>query len=144
MASMKAKKGNPFEKLIAYNLMLLDYEVQRIDDNTKGIDLIATYSDGTAYTIECKFHKGFSWNKLEKIFEKTVKEAHQKLPESIPLFIFKANQQPVLVMYGNYNIYGKCTFIVSKFEDYFCKEIGGVSHNFKIVTIPKGYKVWKK
>ena len=41
MASWKAKKGNPFERLIAYNLMLLGYDVNRIDDNTKGIDLLA-------------------------------------------------------------------------------------------------------
>jgi Holliday junction resolvase len=140
LASWKAKKGNPFEKLIAYNLMLLGYDVQRIDDNTKGIDLIAKIENNT-FIIECKFHKKFSWNDIEKILNKTNKETIIKFPKEtdneyfIPIFVFKSNQQPILVAYHD----GQYHMRICTFHTFF-----NINYNQKIERIPKGYKVWKK
>ena len=138
MASWKAKKGNPFERLVAYNLMLLGYNVDRINDNTKGIDLLADSIKTGMYVIECKFHKSFSWNEIEKIFMKTEKTASASFSDKryMPIFIFKSNQQPILVAYKDV-IHHKlhiCTF-----HTFFQMEEGQ-----KIVKIPKGYKIWKK
>ena len=44
MSTIKARKGNPFERLIAYQFMLMGYTVLRIDDNTKGIDILESHS----------------------------------------------------------------------------------------------------
>ena len=137
MTSIKARKGNPFERLIAYNLKLLNFEVNRIDDNTKGIDLIAKNFIDT-FVIECKFHKKFSWNQIQKIFDKTAKETEIKFTEPndyIPIFIFKSNQQPILVMYYNEEEEGLhiCTF-----QTFF-----GLKEDYEIKKIPKGYKIWK-
>jgi len=137
MASIKARKGNPFERLVAYNLRLLNFDVDRIDDNTKGIDIIAK-NPLVTYVIECKFHKRFSWNEIKKIFEKTKKETELKFGNSffiIPIFVFKSNQQPILVAFeyeDDSNMY-VCTF-----QAFF-----GLSKDWQIKKIPKGYKVWK-
>ena len=131
---MKAKKGNPFERLVAYNLIQCSFHVDRLDDNTKGIDLIAT--NRMKLVIECKHHKGFSYNQLEKIFVKTEESASELLKQPnqispyIPMFIFKSNNQPILVMYRTYS-----GINIMKFEDYF---------ETKVQQIPKGYKVWKE
>lgn len=133
---MKAKKGNPFEKLIAYNLKLIGYEVQRIDDNTKGIDLIAKNGTKTC-VIECKFHKRFSWNEIEKILDKTVKETNIKfgnIKDFLPIFIFKGNQQPVLVA---------CKGVDQRMTIYTFQSWFYMGADKKIEKIPKGYKVWK-
>ena len=129
MASIKSKKGNPFEYDTAYSLQQAGYEVNRIDDNTKGVDLIAT-NPKELYYIECKFHKGFSWNTLTKIFRKTYETTKETNPKATPLFIFKANQQPVLVMF-----LGKLSIpMVMEFKHYF----GDVW-----AKRPKGYKLWQ-
>lgn len=138
MASMKAKKGNPFERLVAYNLMLLGFDVNRIDDNTKGIDLIANSLKTGLFIIECKFHKSFSWNEIEKIFMKTCHTAKESFPlkSHMPIFIFKCNQQPILVMYRDI-IHHKlhiCTF-----HTFF-----NMKEDEKIQQIPKGFKIWKE
>ncbi len=132
MASWKAKKGNPFERRIAYNLMLSNFEVKRLDDNTKGIDLISQDSDKSVnpYAIECKFHKSFSWNEIVKIYEKTRITVAKHLPNHFPIVVFKSNQQPPLVMYKVGDSY-----FIQEFITYF---------NCKFLNIPKGYKVWKK
>lgn len=129
MTSMKAKKGNPFEYDTAYSLQS-KYTVTRIDDNTKGVDLIATNNLRT-YAIECKFHQSFSWNSIEKIFLKTEEFIKNKLPITTkPLFIFKSNLQPVLVAHRN-----QFGFIsITKFDDYF---------NLTWSKRPKGYKIWQ-
>ena len=131
MSSIKARKGNPFEYNVAYSIMQnKNMSVKRIDDNTSGVDLIAEnkVSKETFY-IECKFHKGFSWNKLEKIFTKTKEKTKDK---ATPLLIFKANRQPVCVMYSGYlsNIY-----TVIKFEDFW---------DVPFLKRPKGVKIWGK
>lgn len=133
MASMKAKKGNPAERLIAYNLMLCGYKVTRLDDNTAGIDLIAVNEeDYGTYTIEVKFHQKFSWNEINKILNKTIETTAEKFSNDYyhkPLFVFKSNRQPWLVAY----MVGKGMIIIT-FEKLF---------EHQIVPIPKGYKVWK-
>lgn len=58
--------------------------------------------------IECKRHKGFSWNELKGYFDKL----QSKAPEGYKsLLIFKANHQPCLVMSNGY--------IVQEFKTYF-------------------------
>lgn len=63
--------------------------------------------------IECKFHKGFSWNELKKYFNKL------KLKEPLdyePLLIVKANHQPCLVMFKSFF---NDDHIVTEFETFF-------------------------
>lgn len=128
MSSIKARKGNPFEYDTAYSLQQAHYTVNRIDDNSKGLDLIAK-RNGITFHIECKFHKGFSWNQLTKIFDKTYETSLNISPDAIPIVVFKANQQPVLVMYlGAFN-----NLIVTQFNSYF-----GVEWSKR----PKGFKLW--
>ena len=135
MASMKAKKGNPFERLVAYNLQELGYEVNRIDDNTAGVDLIAK-DDYFTYYIECKHHKGFTWNALTKIFHKTDEIALEAGVDG--LLIFRANNQPVCIMYYNRH-YERIE--VTTFTQYF-RQFLRTEPEWK--TPPKGYKVWEK
>ena len=128
---MKAKKGNPFEYDTAYSLQQADYKVERIDDNTKGVDLIAENSSGYKLAIECKFHKGFSWNQLTKIFLKTELYVLTNLDKNYkPLLIFKSNRQPVLVFFRN-NI-GHLT--ITSFTNFFYTAWS---------KRPKGYKIWQ-
>jgi len=138
MASWKAKKGNPFERLVAYNLMLLNFNVDRIDDNTKGIDLLADSLKTGLYIIECKFHKSFSWNEIEKVYLKTQQTANKSFPNRsfFPIFIFKSNQQPILVAYKDV-IHHKLH--VTTFHTFF-----QMKEDQKIQQIPKGYKVWQQ
>ena len=131
MATMKAKKGNPFEREIAYNLMQAGYTVNRIDDNTEGIDLLVESKNENKFVIECKFHKGFSWNQIYNIWWKSYHSAKKKgLTEHRIAFVFKANRQPPLVMMAD----AREVFYVAKFVDVF---------NCQYLPIPKGYKVWK-
>src|SRR3990167_8186723 len=85
--------------------------------------------------VECKKHKGFSWNELEKYFLKLEKRIQANKDENdtgvyIPYLIFQGNHQPCLVMYNllDYNenggIVGK--LIIRKFQDVF--EIPFIKH----------------
>ena len=66
-------------------------------------------SDDGEIAIECKFHKGFSWNELVKTFRKLKKVA----PSGYKCYlIFKANRQPVLVMTES----GRECFCVEEFD----------------------------
>lgn len=126
---MKAKKGNPFEYNVAYSLIQAGLDVRRIDDNTAGVDLVADDQDKDMhYYIECKHHKGFSWNELIKIFEKTKKIAQPK--RYTPLVVFRSNRQPVLVMYEMpyFN-----DMVIMTFEGYWATPF---------IKRPKGYKIW--
>jgi len=133
MASIKATKGNPFEYDTAYSLEQAGWIVTRINDNTKGIDLIAsTIMDVKIHYIECKFHNKFSWNEIFQILEKSLNTVKKQINPFDPkvIFIFKTNQQPVLVAYfANMNNIRLMTF-----EDYFGKQW---------VKRPKGFKFWK-
>ncbi len=55
-----------------------------IIDHTRGI------------SIECKKHKGFSWNELTKYYYKLKGRSDEKYT---PFLIFQANRQPCLVMH---------------------------------------------
>ena len=130
MSSIKARKGNPFEYDTAYNLSRLsNFDVTNLGDNTKGVDIIAT--DGTyKYYIECKFHQKFSWNELVKIFSKTEEMARKSKEENVQsLLIFKANRQPVLIMYRTVLGY----LAVREFSTYF---------GLEFLKRPKGWKIW--
>jgi Holliday junction resolvase len=129
MATMKAKKGNPFEKLVAFNLKTIGYKVLRPDNNIKGIDLIFTNSDYIQHAVECKRHKGFTWNQLVKYFKKTLEQADkQGIKHS--LLIFKGNNQPVLVM-----IKTEEKLMVTEFEYFFGSKW--------INKVPKGLGIHK-
>ena len=62
-------------------------------------------------TFECKRHKGFSWNELVKYYEKLVSRTSR---EYNSFLVFKANQQPVLVMHQE-----TIGLAVNLFEDFF-------------------------
>ncbi len=123
MATIKAKKGNPFEKDVAYSIMQTDRKVIRPDVNLAGVDLIAE-GDKRLF-IECKRHKAFSWNKLLKYFIKTREIVSDR---GIPLLVFKSNQQPALVMYED-----KFITVIS-FKDYF---------GIDLLKHPKGLKYYE-
>ena len=130
MASMKAKKGNPFEYDTAYSLQKGGYSAERIDDNSKGIDIIATSPRLFKYYIECKRHKAFGWNQLVAMFKKTEEIAKKNDPSACPLLVFKANLQPTLVMYRALDSYS-----VVPFDYYF---------PFEWNKREKGYKLWRE
>lgn len=80
--------------------------------------------------IECKRHKSLCWNDLEKYFEKLKK---REPVDYKPLLIYKTNQQPCLVMQGDYTQYnqeikGTCK-IIMKFVDIF--QVPYIEHNKK-------------
>lgn len=129
MASMKSKKGSPFERDVAYSLKESGFNVEVLGDNTKGIDIIASDREKTYY-IECKFHKGFSWNELMKVYEKTRKTTRLIGMDIVPIVVFKANRQPPLVMVEDHYV-----ITVMEFNSYF----KGCYWNKR----PKGYKLWK-
>lgn len=141
MASMKAKKGNPWEREVAYNFKLLGFKVERLDDNTKGIDLLvenmgdvpALEGKCWTYTVECKHHKGFTWNKLKKIYKTTEATTKKKLGHLVvPMVVFKGNNQPPLIMYEDEDI---DSLVVIPFVEW------QKPHEWK--KVPKGYKVWQ-
>lgn len=128
MATMKSKKGNPFEKLIAYNLQLAGYTVIRPDINLEGVDLIAKKGDLIFY-IECKNRKRLAWNELKKILDKTKSKLTSIYHK--PLLVFKSNRQPILVMH-----YFSDTYYIREFQECF-----GIK---EIKPYPKGYYVTQK
>ncbi len=66
---------------------------------TKQLGFVSQYdliTDDYKICIECKCHKGFSWNELEKYFLKL----KEKTPEGYQsVLVFKYNRQPCLAMY---------------------------------------------
>jgi len=126
MSSNKAKKGNPFERDVAYSLIQAGFDVEILGDNSKSIDIIAQ-SKASRYAIECKFHRSFTWNKAVKYFKKIPKKSGLQMQE--PLLIFKSNRQPVLVMHQKGNGISVTTF-------------DGFFHGFKFSRRPKGWKIW--
>jgi len=66
---------------------------------TKQLGFVSQYdlvSKDSMIVIECKKHKGFSWNELMKYFIKLEEVAPEKYKAFV---IFKSNHQPCLVMY---------------------------------------------
>lgn len=133
MASMKAKKGNPFEYDCMFSLIKGGFKVKRPDSNEKGVDLIAGKLSHTFY-IECKNHKGFTWNKIKQILEKTDKTVrHLYLATSRSIVILKAVRQPILVAYYDINK----NIVVKEFDTFF------FNHGAKFETRPKGLSLTK-
>jgi len=67
--------------------------------------------DQVKIAVECKRHKGFSWNELVKLYNKLMFHA----PRSYTCYlIIKGNRQPTLVMYNRGNGY-----VMKDFEDLF-------------------------
>jgi hypothetical protein len=131
MASMKARKGNPFEYDTAYSLKEGGYTVERMDDNTAGIDLIVRTKDETVeYYVECKNRQGLSWNALVKIYEKTEQTMRENNLHGLCRVVFKSNRQPVLVMWKP----AGRDYIITTFNDAF------LCHWSKR---PKGFKLWR-
>lgn len=129
MASMKAKKGNPFQYDTAYSLIRSGYVVKYDDLNLPGLDLRVYNKQGAlTYYVECKHHKKFSWNELVKYFNKTAKLAKEE--GAVPMLIFRANHQPVLIMVERDGIK-----TVLEYNDYFAEPWS---------KRPKGYKLWKE
>ena len=89
--------------------------------------------------IECKRHKGFSWNEIEKYFlklENRVKANKDENDSGIytPYLIFQANHQPCLVMWKCYNCNDlKEHLCVSNFEKIF--KIPFLKHKGKKVNL---------
>ena len=132
MASIKAKKGNPFEYNTQYSLLEGNYPCVRMDDNSEGIDLYIDYENGKQF-IECKRHKGFTWNELVKTYEKTKKTVDG--PETVYL-IFKGNRQPTLVFYRHFYRHDEVGhYTVKLFEEVF-----GCEWKKR----PKGWKIYNK
>ena len=131
MSSIKARKGNPFEKDVAYSLIQGRYKVIRPDDNTKGVDLVASLGP-TKHYIECKNRKKLTWNELRKIYEKTVKSLEEKdILFPIVRVVFHTNQQPVLVFWKP----AGADYVITTFDDAFL---------CPFQKRPKGYKIWLK
>lgn len=131
--SLKSRKGNVFEYDTAYSLKELGWDVERIDDNTKGIDLIARFKDyDTPIYVECKNRQDLSWSKLVKIWKKTRDSVDPAEGDDQIVVVFKSNRQPTLVMLHGENPDG---LIVEPFELCF----GG-----EWKKRPKGYKLWRK
>jgi Holliday junction resolvase len=120
MPSIKAKKGNPFEYDTAYSMIEGGYDVVRLNDNTKSLDLIAS-NPSIKYHIECKNRQRMSWKSIQKIWDSI-----KKTPDTIPLVIFKSNFQPTLVFNGSN---------ITTFEDFF---------KIEWKKRPKKYKLWRQ
>lgn len=128
MASMKAKKGNPFEYDTAYSLIQSGYKVKRSDMNVAGVDLIVSNPmEEVLFYVECKNRQALSWRQLLKYYAKTVKIAKQYGTQA--LLIFKSNRQPTLIMLGDSHPY------VVEFNHYFAE---------KWQKRPKGYRIWQE
>ncbi len=142
MATMKAKKGNPFEYNVMYSLLegAINYTVYRPDTNYKGVDLIAD-DEITMYFIECK-NRNLRWNELKKLLDEnmaSVKKLAIKL--NVSLFphkyaiVFKPKHFEPMVAYYHYlqgDDENKLHLRVVSFEEYF-----GVKYQ----TRPKGHNL---
>lgn len=138
MPSMKAKKGNPFEKDCLYNLDKLKFKCKLLNDNYPGVDIIAE-GENYGYVIECKNHKSFTWNELIKILKKTQENTEKLFPfdiksEEVPYYsmvIFKPKRTPVLIL----SDYGDSPPFIMTFEDFF---------HTKFEKRPKGWRWYVK
>ena len=127
---------------------------------TKQLGFVGQYdliSDKEHIIIECKRHKGFSWNELYKYFIKVSEKAVDLSLSSkdnsglryIPYVVFQANRQPCLVMKRTMfidkmiqgeKVLDKNTIVVVPFEDYFGTPF--VEHGKKLSVIKFGKKMF--
>ncbi len=117
--SKQKTKGFGFEREVAYSLIQGGYNVKRTgNDNIAGVDVMANI-DGNKYFIECKRYKGFSWNQLSKILDGTIEFMETNKLRGAPVLVFKANQQPALVMLKDNSTKSK---MVIEFNEFFGTE----------------------
>lgn len=97
-------KGNQFEYSCRDSLLQIfpDTILTKQEGFQTQIDLMVP---SKKIFIECKRHKGFSWNELEAIFRKLCERTTvwcmkngKDANEYTPLLLFQANRQPCLVM----------------------------------------------
>lgn len=84
---------------------------------TKQLGFVRQYdliSEFGRIIVECKRHRGFSWNELKKYF---IKLEERTSHEYRCYLIFQANHQPPLVMFRLNGL----SIIVIEFDDKFCK-----------------------
>lgn len=93
-------KGNQHEYYCQYSLGKVYGQDNVTRTSERGYqlqyDLKVDLGEGKYLAVECKREAGFSWNKLKKYFEKlesVTPDAEERC------LLFKANQQPCLVMY---------------------------------------------
>ena len=121
--SNRKSKGSQFEMSVRDSL------AQKYPDVllTKQEGFVSQYDifiPSVRIIIECKRHKGFSWNELEKYFLKLEKRVEAiKDEHCIPYLIFQGNHQPCLVMLKILQSYLIKKF-KSKFDISFIKQKG--------------------
>jgi hypothetical protein len=120
MASIKAKKGNPFERDVEASLRQVYPDARR----THEIGYILEYdviSDIGKIAVECKRIRGVSWNRLVKFYNKLNSVA----PVGYACYvIFQCNHQPCLVFYTEiikptHAPLGYACYTIKRFQDVF-------------------------
>lgn len=103
-------KGNQFEYNVQASLkqIMPDMQLTKHLGFKNEFDLA---SMDKSVVIECKCHKGFSWNELKKTYLKLEERGKEFKTKYL---VVKGNQQPVLVC-GD----GPCGFSVAEFEGFF-------------------------
>ncbi|MCM8827590.1 MAG: hypothetical protein NC904_08780 [Candidatus Omnitrophica bacterium] len=135
MATMKSKKGNPFEYDTMYNFIDERYDIIRPDTNIKGIDIIIYDKDNLKYLlIECK-NRNLSWNELKNIYDDNMSNvikftSSNGIKKYDYYIIFKPKRTEVLVFY----CIDKIQRYLSTFRNTFKKEF---------IKRPKGFSVNK-
>lgn len=109
------QKGSGFEYDVYSSLKPIIPDIRL----TKQLGFVSQYdliSSSQSIVIECKKHKGFSWNELQKYYVKL--QINAPITYN-PILIFQANRQPCLVMVKGFLMSGKEALIVTDFENYF-------------------------
>ncbi len=110
------QKGSQLELDIEYSLKPVYPDIQRLGGKGQYMELDLESEQGNI-AIEAKRHKGFSWNELEKYYDKLKKRAKEGRKCFV---IFKGNRQPCLVFFKRRDkVAEKYTPIVMTFEDFF-------------------------
>lgn len=91
-------KGNGFEYNIEESLKQVYPDIKCTERRgfVRQFDLI---DEVNKIVIECKRHKGISWNELEGYLDKLLDKRPDKIYAAY--LVFKCNRQPVLVFYQN-------------------------------------------
>ena len=147
--SNRKSKGSQFELSCRDSLAQKypDVLLTKQEGFVKGYDI---WIPSAKIVIECKKHKGFSWNELEKYFLKLEERFKANKDENdngiyTPYLIFQGNHQPCLVM-ANEGFATIPTLLVKTFESWFGipflkhkgkKEIEGPLVNKMITLTPK-------
>ena len=111
MASMKAKKGNPFERDVEESLRQKYPDAKRTHEEGyfSQYDILVP---SQKICIECKRLRGMSWNQALGFLDKLKKVA----PKDYQcLLLFQSNRQPCLVMHDDVSD----SVGVHTFEQYF-------------------------